>query len=146
VTHAVAGMLSLLLLSACGSESAATDVASEAGPPTLPTTISDGEVFAPPPAEATPRLTAAQAWAKFAERVQSTVTEIPTTFDAQLGVLQSYLADDRLAYGYNQKELMGCVGSHPSPASDQPCRRYWIFLDADTGRHIEETEQTLQSP
>src|SRR5215470_8299604 len=123
-----------------------------------------GETFAPPPAEASPPLTAQQAWAQF---IQSSTTgsggtAIPSTVTAQLGLFTlpvgpssecdndcsnltiqngtAYTTLNQLAYGYSWPGGT-CGGSNPvNPAPPVPCTE-WLFIDANTGHMIVLTEQ-----
>jgi hypothetical protein len=123
-----------------------------------------GETFAPPPANASPLLTAQQAWAQFIQSstVGSGGTAIPSGTTAQLGLFTlpvgpssgcgttncnnlivqngtAYTTLNQLAYGYSYRST--CVSGndiHPLPAS--PCTQWW-FIDANTGHMIVGTEQ-----
>lgn len=60
-----------------------------------------GETFAPAPASATPVLTAQQAWQRYSEHLGSSVTTIPSSVTARLGLftLEAAPADDPEATG-----------------------------------------------
>lgn len=121
-----------------------------------------GTTFAPPPANATPSLTAQQAWAQFIQSssVGSGSTAIPSTVTAQLGLFTlpigpdcgitcngdpvqngiAYRSLNQLAYGYSWSGGT-CAGDNPAdPAPAVPCTE-WIFIDANTGSMIVWTEQ-----
>jgi len=121
-----------------------------------------GATFAPPPANASPPLTAQQAWAQFirSSTVGSGGTAIPSTVTAQLGLFTlpigpdcgttcsgdpvqngiAYRSLNQLAYGYSWPGGT-CGGTNPvDPAPAVPCTE-WIFIDANTGHMIVWMEQ-----
>jgi len=118
-----------------------------------------GETFAPAPHDAAPKLTAEHAFAQQRRRNGRTVIPIPAGVTVRLGLLTilagrtnphtghvvtkdgiAYAALNELAWGY---------ASHWCPMSRNPqrpgrvkgpCTR-WNFLDANTGREIDENWQ-----
>ena len=111
------------------------------------------ETFAPPPADAAPALTAAQAWAGLERHAEipAKTTAIPASTTVQLGLLtlpvgpdcgpecehgnivrggMVYSALNQLAYGYSWST---CPAGSSLPAIR--CTE-WIFLDAGTGLMI----------
>ncbi len=124
----------------------------------------NGETFAPPPAKASPPLTAQQAWAQFIKQSTDGAggTAIPSDVTAQLGLFtlpvapssecdndcgnltiqngMAYTALNQLAYGYSWPGGK-CGGSNPvNPAPPVPCTE-WLFVDANTGHMIVLTVQ-----
>jgi hypothetical protein len=121
-----------------------------------------GATFAPPPADASPPLTAQQAWAQFIQSSTSGSggTAIPSTVTAQLGLFTlaigrdcgatcsgdpvqngiAYRSLNQLAYGYSSPG--GTCGGTSSfdPAPAIPCTD-WLFIDANTGHMIVGMEQ-----
>lgn len=116
-----------------------------------------GETFAPAPASAKPRLTAQQAWARYTGE-----TVIASGIRVRLGLLtlpvgpadapgtgdlpkfngEAYTALNELAYGYSAPR--GCVTMNPRllPPPGAQCL-YWEFLNANTGKQIDSTEQKI---
>jgi len=112
------------------------------------------ETFAPPPADAAPAMTAAEAWAGWERHAEipAKTTAIPANTSVQLGLLtlpvgpdcglecehgnivrgnMVYTALNQLAYGYSWST---CPAGSSLPAIQ--CTS-WIFLDASTGLMIE---------
>lgn len=110
-----------------------------------------GPKFAPPPSDAMPALTAAQAYAQWAG---GRVTRIPPGETAQLGLFTlpvgpycgaecsnlivkngiAYTTLNELAYGYSWRST--CSGGNPlHPLPSRPCTS-WLFIDANTGQMI----------
>jgi len=134
---------------------------------TTPTVIdpSVGDTFTPAPADAAPALTAAQAWAQYAQ-VNGGSTTIPSSLSVHLGLVSmpvgpanpndpdqaglavsngiAYRVLNVLAYGYSSP-----TGSCPmsrNPLRPGPIGKScidWTFVNADTGQLIEETSQIL---
>src|SRR5215470_19658540 len=122
-----------------------------------------GDTFTQAPASAAPALTAAQAWARYAQMDGGRST-IPAGISSQLGLVSvpvgpanpddpdqasliisngvAYRVLNELAYGYSSP-AGSCPWSrnpnNPGPIG-KSCVR-WTFLDADTGQLIEETSQ-----
>jgi hypothetical protein len=113
-----------------------------AGPVETTITIdaSVGEVFAPPPTPAQPALTAGEAWLHYAKLNGSLVSSMPSMIDAQLGLLSlPPTAENELAYGYSWDSCpVSTVDG--SALVGTPCIE-WLFLDADSGRQIDDTWQ-----
>jgi hypothetical protein len=122
-------------------------------------TINSAATFAPPPANAAPALTAAQAYAQDQQEVGGTVTTIPSDVNVQLGlftlevgpdcgaecgnlVIQNgiaYRTLNELAYGYSWPSCPPDIGS-TAPPPPSPCVG-WTFVDANTGQEIVTTWQ-----
>jgi hypothetical protein len=111
-----------------------------------------GETFAPAPASAAPRLTAGQTWARYATRLGATATAIPSGVRVRLGLLTlpigpqpdgatAYTAHDELAYGYSWPS--GCLSTLPGAIPPGARCLSWTFLNANTGRQIDQTWQKL---
>ncbi len=125
----------------------------------------NGATFAPAPSNASPALTAAQAWAKYALVAggPTTSTSIPSGYTVQLGLLSepsgpadapgagnqqtsngvAYLALNELAYSYSAHT--GCPQSTDPYVTTSPGASCidWIFVDANTGQQIFETWQPV---
>jgi hypothetical protein len=104
------------------------------------------DTFAPPPSDAVPALTAAQAWAQFEHHASGTITTIAPSTTVRLGLLTvrvgpycgaechglivrngiAYQALDQLAWGYG---WLAFPHRHSK-------RMNWVFLDASTGQMI----------
>lgn len=156
ITHAVVGALALSALAAglsgCGRMGTgnfevfvATDVST-----TITIDPSINEIFAPPPADASPALTPDQAVAQYAKTSGGTQSLITSGDTVQLGLLTfpvgpycgaecdgyvvengiAYHALNELAYGYSSST---CSSGPTSPAAD--CTS-WVFLDAITGKFL----------
>ena len=126
---------------------AATSASAAAATVTIDPSV--GETFAPAPPSSAPGLSAQQAWTQFAQLNGASDTSMPSTVTVQLGLLTlpvgpgtdntlSYTAHNELAYGYSWHSCPVSMLSPPSP--DNPCIE-WLFLDASTGVHIDETWQ-----
>lgn len=103
-----------------------------------------GETFAPPPVNAAPALTAAQAYAR-EMTVENSPTAIPSHVTAQLGVLtlpRGETAPDgsttELAYGFSWHSCMVTLNGWVPPTD--PCIE-WDWVDANTGQMIDDTWQ-----
>jgi len=124
-----------------------------------------GDTFTPAPASAVPVLTAAQAWAQYAQ-VNGLRATMPSGLSVQLGLLSVpvgpanpddadqaglatsngivYTALNKLAYGYSSP-----IGSCPmsrNPNNPGPVGKScidWTFVDANSGQLIEATAQVL---
>ena len=127
-----------------------------------------GDTFTPTPAGAVapaPALTAAQAWADFAQ-VNGGIATIPSGLSVQLGRVSvpvgpanpndpdqasltvsnsvAYLALNELAYGYSAPN--GSCPMSRNPLNPGPVGKSctdWTFVDANTGQLIEHTTQVL---
>jgi hypothetical protein len=125
------------------------------------TTIEAGakETFSPPPSgqlSPGPTLSADQAWAVWSKAIGGNETSVPANEAAVLGDLTlpassvgsqsqwTYTAKGELVYGF-KGPVMTCVymSTFPHPAAD--CVR-WTFLDANTGRLVDRTQQTISGP
>jgi len=114
-----------------------------------------GEIFAPAPQSAKPRLTAQQAWARYMRQLGDPHhAALPSFIRAQLGLLtlpigpsgpggsEAYTAHNELTYGYSTPS--GCVTTNPRVMFPRNARCIrWEFLDANTGREIEGTWQAV---
>jgi hypothetical protein len=116
-----------------------------------------GETFAPAPAAAKPALTAQQAWAKYTHVDKSyRSAAIPSNVTAHLGLLtlplgpsgpggsEAYTAHNELVYGYSWHSCPVSRNPRVKKLPPNPCIE-WNFLNASTGRQIEETWQ-MQRP
>ena len=161
------GGLAALMLAGCGSArltSAQTDPALRVPPMTITIDPQIGETFAPAPSPAAPKLTAQQAWQRYAELADSKRTTIPSFVTARLGLLtlpvgpadapgtgrlvrhgsEAYTAYRELAYGYSWHSCpvyVGGPGMRPPPPT--PCIER-TFLNANTGKQIDTTWQTTK--
>ncbi len=148
--------VALIAVVGCGTARPADRQGSTAGEPRARTVITiDPEVretFAPAPASAAPKLTAPQAWARYAARHGSSVTTIPSGVRARLGLLTlpigpqpdgvtAYTAHGDLAYGYSWPS--GCLSTLPGAVPLGARCLSWTFLNANTGRLIDQTWQKL---
>lgn len=139
-----------LLLTACGATRArpAADL-----PRTITIDPHVGETFAPPPADASPRLSAQQAWAAYTKVDTSyTSPEIPSNVSVRLGLLtlplgpsgpngaEAYTAHDELVYGFSWHNCPVSRNPRVRKLPPNPCRE-WNFLDARTAKQIDETWQ-----
>jgi hypothetical protein len=120
---------------------------------TAPITIDPhvGETFTPAPSGATPRLTAQQAWAKYA-KVAGIKPTIASGVAVRLGLLTlpigptgphnstAYIAKNELVYGYSWHSCPVSTGLRVTKLPRNPCIQ-WNFLNANTGRQIDETWQ-----
>jgi hypothetical protein len=125
-----------------------------------------GDTFAPAPAGAAPALTAAQAWAHYAQANGGSAT-IPSGLSVQLGLVSvpvgpanpddpdqaglatsngiAYRALNELAYGYSSPTGSCPMSRNPNnPGTVGKSCIDWTFVDANTGQLIEETWQVLR--
>jgi hypothetical protein len=122
-----------------------------------------GDTFAPPPPNATPTLTAGQAWADFAQLNNFSNTAIPSGVTVQLGLVtvpvgpagapgtsgeatangQAYVALNELAYGYSSPSLCPAPTNPNATTSPGTSCIAWDFLDAQTGQQIVSTWQVV---
>jgi hypothetical protein len=111
-----------------------------------------GEVLAPAPASARPRLTARQAWAHYMRQLgYPRHTALPSFIRVRLGLFTlpigpggtgPYTAHNELAYGYSSPSA--CTTRNPRVLFPRNARCvYWDFLDANTGNQIESTYQAV---
>jgi hypothetical protein len=128
-----------------------------------------GITFGPAPDGASPALSGAQAWSQYAE-LQGWSTAIPSDVTVQLGLVTvpvgpasapdtgslikvnntAYMAYNELAYGYSSPAACPQGDSlaerslppTPSPSPTSSCID-WSFVDANTGKQIVETWQTV---
>jgi hypothetical protein len=122
-----------------------------AAPPVTTTITFDATTFAPPPSNATPTLTAAQAFATW-----SPGTAIPSDVSVQLGLLTEvvgpycgaecqngnivqggmvYSALNQLAYGFEWSTSCLNLAPNAPPTPPGGCIQ-WNFIDANTGHQI----------
>jgi len=121
-----------------------------AAPPVTTTITIDGTTFAPPPSNATPALTAAQAFATW-----SPGTAIPSQVSVQLGLVTvpvgpdcgaecsnlivqngiAYQSLNELAYGFEWSTCPPPSGPNAPTPSPGPSIQ-WNFIDANTGHQI----------
>ncbi len=113
--------------------------------------LGDGISLAAAPDDAAPRLTADQAWAAYLRRIGATHVEVPASMTLRLGLLNGSGETDRLVWSYEDSTVRGCVyaGPSPLPGHSLPPRpadcNDWTFLDANTGRHVLETQVPVNS-
>lgn len=111
-----------------------------------------GEILAPAPASARPKLTAQQAWARYMRHVGAPRhTALPSYIRVHLGLLTlptgpgstgPYTARNELTYGYSSPSA--CVTMNPRVMFPPGARCvYWDFLDASTGHQIDSTYQAV---
>jgi hypothetical protein len=119
-----------------------------------------GETFAAPPANAAPRLTAQQAYAKYIRHNDSSETTIPSNMTVRLGFLTlpvgpadkytrnlvtkdgiAYAVLDQLAYGYSWHSCPVYMTLHHMSHPKTPCIE-WTFINANTGQQVVTTWQT----
>ncbi len=110
-----------------------------------------GETFGPPPSSAQPTMTADTAWAQYAQLNGSSVTVIPSSVTVYLGSLtlpigpvgangsEAYTANNELAYGFSSQSCP--VTTLKVPLAPGTSCIEWLFLDADTGKQIDDTWQ-----
>lgn len=141
--------------------------ASTGSPTTITIDPSIGETFTPT-ANGSPALTASQAYADFAQLNNWASTAIPDYITAQLGLLtypagpadapgmshytisngEAYKALNELTWAFSWKECppplvpSPAPGASPAPAPTPSNCVAWIFLDANTGKQIDQTWQT----
>ena len=118
-----------------------------------------GETFAPAPQDAAPKLTAEQAFAQQRRRNGRSVIPIPSGVTVRLGLLTilagptnphtghvvtkdgiAYAALNELAWGYTWRWCPMSRNPLRPGRVRGPCTR-WNFLDANTGREIDENWQ-----
>jgi len=135
--------------------------ADRAVPATITIDPQIGETFALAPSSATPRLTAQQAWQRYAEQAHSSRATIPSFVTARLGLYtlpvgpvgpgtghlvqrngEAYTALNQLVYGFSSPS--GCVSTDPYVTfpPDAHCIE-WTFLNANTGKMIDSTWQKI---
>jgi hypothetical protein len=105
-----------------------------------------GETLAPASfADPPPTMTARKAWAVFADGAGAKARTIPPEDDVFIGDF-SYPGRgiySALAYGYRRPRV-GCVSTiPPADPTNLPICRPWVFLDADTGRLLDGTQQEI---
>ncbi len=145
---AVAG--GLLTLAGVGQAQA---IRATAVPATITIDPDVGETFAPPPGNAAPSLTAAQAYTRWRQQVGGDGTAIPGDATVQLGLLTlpvgpdcgaecskltikngiAYTALNELVYGYATP-----CSPEAAASADVSCLD-WTFLAAGTGKEIDKT-------
>jgi hypothetical protein len=146
-------MVASMTLAGCGTAkfrtaTTATDVST-----TITIDPSVGETFAPPPADASPALTAAQAWAAYTQVDTSYgSSQIPANVSVELGLLtlplgpsgangsENYTADNELVYGFSWHNCPASRNPKAQTLPPNPCVE-WNFLDANSGSQIDETWQ-----
>jgi hypothetical protein len=95
----------------------------------------DGLSFRPPPDDASPRLSADEAWQQFTGKQLS--APLYDGFRARLGILRQP-EGDTLVWGYTGPRCAiepTSIGPLRTPG---PECRFWRFLDANTGLHVVE--------
>src|SRR5712692_9229466 len=139
-----------LLVAGCGTPARvrARDAPAVTATITIDPTI--GETFAPAPAGARPALTAQQAWAKYTQvNTSYRHPAIPSNVTAHLGLLTlptgpngtgPYTVHNELVYGYSWHRCPVSMNPRVKKLPPNPCIE-WNFLNANTGRQIEETWQ-----
>jgi hypothetical protein len=142
-----------LLAAGCGTPVPARAYTASAVTATITVDPQVGETFAPAPADAAPALTAQQAWANYTQ-VDTSYSDsaIPSNVTVQLGLLtlplgpegpggaKAYTAQNQLVYGYSWHNCPASRNPNMQTLPPNPCIE-WNFLDASTGRQIDETWQ-----
>ncbi len=142
-----------VLIGGCGTAKRVqfAHVSTVASPITIDPTA--GEVFAPAPADASPAMTAQQAWAAYTRVDTSyTTSTIPSNVTVEIGLLtlplgpsgpngtEAYTANNELVYGFNWHNCPVSRNPKEQTLPANPCIE-WNFLDASTGKQIDETWQ-----
>ena len=112
-----------------------------------------GEVFAPARAGALPAMTAQQAWAAYTKvDASDTSSAIPAGVNVHIGLLtlplgpsdangsEAYMANHKLVYGFSWHSCPASRNPKEPTLPRNPCIE-WNFLDANTGKQIDETWQ-----
>jgi hypothetical protein len=158
--QAVGALLAVFLIASCGVRAQrppGTGVASHARLTShLQAVIlfPDGVKFAPPRADAVPRMTAGQVYASFSRALGAPRDKwgIPANTTVQLGLFtlpvgpgingkQVYRERNVLAYGYSWQACYASSVRNAKPKSPKTCRE-WIFSNANTGAMIVQTFQS----
>jgi hypothetical protein len=139
-----------------------TTVADSATPVAATITIDPraNETFASPSTASgsqAPAMTADAVWSAWQSSVGSSVTDVPTGVTVELGALTlpnfdqgatanwTYAAHNELAYGFRHAPSTCRYMSTHAPADPGTCV-VWTFLDANTGKLVDQTEQGLTGP
>jgi hypothetical protein len=155
--YAVAPVLAVTCLAACLLAAGCTgSPAAETTEPVKHVIVISpdiGEILAPPPANAKPRLTAAQAYARSTGRRGRQVTAIPANVTAHLGLLTepegplgpggkvvAYSPGGQLVYGFSWHSCPVSMNPRVRRLPPNPCVE-WNFIDANTGHQIDDTWQ-----
>ncbi len=157
-TAAVVGVLIIALLgTACGTRTTGHGYSIRARTGAVTVHLTGGARFAPAPAGAKPTLTPQQAWARYVKvNTSYHSSAIPrAVVSVRLGLLtlpigrlgpqgtESYLAHNKLVYGYSSHQCPQSQGPPGSTAPPNPCIE-WNFLSASTGRQIVDTYQVYR--
>lgn len=107
----------------------------------------DSETFSPPPANASPRLTADQALAKF--QMHDPEWTVPSGATVTLGIFDEATSagktfDNVLAYGVNYSYCL--APQHPVPSGFQQSCNFWLFVDANTGEMLQARDAPGPEP
>jgi hypothetical protein len=138
-----------LLVAGCGTRPHAHSGSAMTATITIDSDI--GETFGPAPATAKPALTAQQAWTG-RTHVSHRRPVIPSGVSAHLGLLtlpigptgpggaETYTAHDELVYGFSWHSCPVSRNPKVRRLPRNPCVE-WNFVNASTGRQIDETWQ-----
>lgn len=150
---AVVALLACGLLAGCGTAKMRQIRPVADVPSTVTIDSSVGEIFAPPPADASPAMTAQQAWTAYTKVDTSySSSDIPSNVTVSLGLLtlplgpsgpngtEAYKAKDVLTYGFSWHNCPVSRNPNASIPASNPCVE-WNFLNADTGAQIDNTWQ-----
>jgi hypothetical protein len=142
-----------VLTAGCGAPAPVRAHVASAVPATITIDPQVGETFAPAPSSAAPAMTAQQAWAAYTQvNTSYSDSAIPSTVTVQLGLLtlplgstgpggsEAYAAQNELVYGYSWHSCPASRNPNVQTLPPNPCIE-WNFLDANTGRQIDETWQ-----
>lgn len=152
---AVLMLIAGILICGCGTakraQSLSGPVSTVASTVTIDPTVE--EVFAPAPADASPAMTAQEAWAAYTKVDTSyTTATIPSGVTVQMGLLtlplgpsgpngtEAYTANNELVYGFSWHNCPVSRNPKEPTLPANPCIE-WNFLDANTGKQIDETWQ-----
>jgi hypothetical protein len=159
--YAVASVLAVACLAGCllaagctGSPATGSPAAKAVEPVTHVIVISPdiGEIIAPAPAGAKPRLTAAQALARSTGRKGRRVIAIPANVTPHLGLLtlpigpsgpggtEAYTVRNQLVYGFSWHNCPASRNPRVRRLPPNPCVE-WNFINANTGHQIDDTWQ-----
>lgn len=106
--------------------------------------IDSDDTFAPPPKNASPKLSADAAWRRYS-RAHGHPQKRPRAGNKiWIGLFTSgHETYRKLAYGYEWKHPIGCVTTLPTP-HPKKCRD-WTFVAANTGNGLGSRQQVLKT-
>ena len=133
----------VVLLAGCTGKSASPQRPTPSPTPQSPIVIDGnvGEVLTPAPT-AHAQLTARAAWIRYSRRAGHPQTTVPSKLRVLLGRLTlPPQFSDRLVWAYGLGPI-GCVTTLPHATT--PTGVEWTFVDAGTGKMVEETCQRTE--